>query len=617
MFRYDEFGAHDDNGTAVFSVFLPGPDDYSRGGDPKIAGLKVFGTFQSALGDPAWSAPHALMLEPNRFEGGTLYQARTTPLKEGFYEYKYLVAFENGERRIVSDPCARYGGGDFENSGIVIGGSQPADNIVAPLPRRLEPHDLVIYELMIDDFTHHLGQAGAPVDMVVDKLDYIWRLGFNAIEFMPWTAWVANQFSWGYMPYLYFAPEHRYVNDPAAPAEKLSRLKRLITQCHELEMHVIMDGVFNHVDRGPGSLGFPYYWLYQNPMDSPFIGRYGDAGYGDEIDFNNSCAQQFIGDVCAYWIDTFGIDGLRLDYTKGFYIGENATGLPKLIGSIREHLETKDADYRTRFPIFIEHLEGYGAIDVANRANATGCWYDEMLWRTRDYLTGWRIDDKIMRLLDSGRDFQPGRVPATYVENHDHSEIVGVAGGRRQWYRAQPYLIALLTCFGAPLLYNGQEFAEDYTMPEGHEETQTVRRVVPRPKRWELSEDDIGLWMRQLVARLIAIRKRHPALRSSNFYPANWEPWMRKPDPDGYGVDVEKQTVVYHRWGTASDGEVERVVVALNFSPLTQTIDVPLPGGGSWEDLMSGWRVMPTDGLALRHQSIGGNWGHVFYNKGN
>lgn len=91
---------------------------------------------------------------------------------------------------------------------------------------------------------------------------------------------------------------------------------------------------------------------------------------------------------------------------------------------------------------------------------------------------------------------------------------------------------------------------------------------------------------------------------------------MRKPDPDGYGVDVDKQTVVYHRWGEVRDGRVERFVVALNFSSVSQTIDVPLPGGGSWEDLLSGWHVTPSDGLALRHQSIGSNWGHIFYKEG-
>ena len=616
MTGYDRFGSSNANGRARFAVFFPGPDSYVRGGDPQIAELKVYGSFQAALGQPAWSEADALTLEPTDYEGGTLYQAGTDTLPADFYEYKYLVTFQNGDRRNVGDPCARYASGEFENSGVAIGGSQPSDNVVTPLARRLEPRDLVIYELMIDDFARNLGWVQAPVDLVVEKLDYIRQLGFNAIEFMPWTAWAGNEFGWGYMPYLYFAPEYRYVTAPGEPTEKLSRLKRLISECHSRGLHVLMDGVYNHVDKGPASLGFAYYWLYQNAADCPFIGEYGDAGYGDELDYDNRCTQEFIGDVCRYWIDQFGIDGLRLDYTKGFYTGEIATGLPRLIGMVREHLETKEADFRSKFPIFIEHLEGYDAIDVANRVDATGCWYDEMFWRTRDYLSWERLDTRIMRLLNSGHQFGPGRVPTTYMTNHDHSQLASMAGGRNRWYRAQPYLIALFTCFGAPLVSNGNEFGGDYWIPEGREETPTVRRVVLRPMRWELGEDEVGRGLRRLVQTLIAIRAQHPALRSPNFYPRGWEPWMQQPDPEGYGVDVEKGTVVYHRWGPADDGETERFVIALNFSPGTQAIDIPLPGGGTWVDLLSGWRPTPADGHGLRQHPIGSNWGHVFYKKG-
>lgn len=622
MFHYYQFGAYDENSCARFSVFFPGPQDYSRGGDPHIKELKVFGTFQPALGHSAWSEADALKLEPSAFEGGTLYQGTTSRLSDGFYEYKYIVVFDNDERRLVGDPCARYGSGQDDNSGFVIGGSLPSANIVTPLASRLEPSDLIIYEMMIHDFTKEYHGSRAPVDAVIDKLDYIRDLGFNAIEFMPWTAWPGNEFSWGYDPFMYFAVEYGYTHFPLEPAEKLSRLKRLISECHQRGLHVIMDGVFNHVQKGREGFGFAYYWLYKNASDCPFIGQFGDGGFNlDEIDFRNACTAQFILDVCRYWIDVFGVDGLRLDYTKGFYLGGNTgPGLPDLIDGIRKHIETKGDDFKQKFPIIIEHIEGYQAIDVANKVNATSCWYDEMIWRTRGYLYGWRIDERIMRLLDTARDFGPGRVPITYVENHDHTEIAAVASGayqcefdRDQWYRAQPYLIALLTCFGAPLLYNGQEFADGYAMPEGCEETRFCFRIHPRPKHWALSEDTIGRWMRKLVQMLIRIRKEHPALRSPNFYPQNWESWMQKPSLDGFGVDVEKGTVVYQRWGQASDGKLERLIIALNFSAVTQTIDIPLPSGGVWEDLLSGWRVAPTTGDKLRQQGVSGNWGYIFY----
>ena len=254
MFNYYDFGAYDENGCAKFSVFFPGPQDYSRGGDPKIKELKVFGSFQTALGQPAWAEENAIRLKPSAFEGGTLYQATTPRLPDGFYEYKYIVLFDDNRHRIVGDPCARYGGGLHENSGFVIGGSQPSDNIVTPLSTRLEPSDLIIYELMIDDFTKEYLGIRAPLDAVIDKLDYIRNLGFNAIEFLPWTAWPGNEFSWGYNPFMYFAVEYKYTDHPWEPAEKLSRLKRLISECHKRGLHGLCrkysEGCNQHLSAG-------------------------------------------------------------------------------------------------------------------------------------------------------------------------------------------------------------------------------------------------------------------------------------------------------------------------------------------------------------------------------
>ena len=69
----------------------------------------------------------------------------------------------------------------------------------------------------------------APINAVRDKLDHLQRLGVNAVEFMPWTAWPGGAFDWGYMPFLYFAVEDRYVRDPKDPLRRLDRLKELIS----------------------------------------------------------------------------------------------------------------------------------------------------------------------------------------------------------------------------------------------------------------------------------------------------------------------------------------------------------------------------------------------------
>jgi hypothetical protein len=616
MIRYEDFGAHDVGGRIRFSVFIPGPDQYipGRGGEARIASLEAYGTFQQPVTGQPWDLADAVQLDPEPFEGGTLYTATTGAVPDDFYEYKYRVSFEGaaGEPRIITDPCARYGHGENENSGVVVGGSRPADNIVTPLMKRLPYADLVIYELFLEDFTKEYRGSRSPVQAVLEKLDRIASLGFNAIEFMPWTAWVGGGFNWGYLPYQYYSVEHSYVADPNDFREQLSVLKLLISACHERGLHVIMDAVFNHVEiDSTQQRGFPYHWLWRNPADSPFTGQYEQGGYGEELDFHNRCTEEFVVGICGYWIDAFGIDGLRLDYTKGYYSGSAEHGLPKVIAGVRRHLaQSDDGERKDKFPIIIEHLAGWDAIDVTNSVDATSCWIDDGFWRTKDYLHG-GLAPSIMRWLDSGSHFQPGRLPVMYIGNHDHETPTHVAGGRAAWHRLQPYLIALYTSYGIPLLYQTEDGGQDEWMPEDDTFTE-VKRVTPRPKHWDLTEDGLGRWIGELLAKLAKIRREHPVLRQSGMYPGSW-PWDRRiPYDNGYGIDADRQTVVYRRWGNDSAGKLHRYVIALNFGGFSQRLSVPFPDGGTWTDILGGSEVSP--GTAQRlEQTVDGHWGYVFH----
>jgi len=51
--------------------------------------------------------------------------------------------------------------------------------------------------------------------------------------------------------------------------------------------------------------------------------------------------------------------------------------------------------------------------------------------------------------------------------------------GALEWYRTQPFAIALLTAPGTPLIQNGQEFAEDYWLMKMIRAA--AARVKPRP----------------------------------------------------------------------------------------------------------------------------------------
>src|SRR5258705_13842802 len=143
---------------------------------------------------------------------------------------------------------------------------------------RVGGSDLVLYELMIDDFTKDFRGASAPIDAVVGKLAELKKLGVNAINFMPWIAWPdSDAFSWGYNPSFFFSVESGYTFDPAGPLDKLARLANLINECHKLGLMVILDIVLQHTSAGAGERGFPYYWLWQDPQESPFIGKFTDS----------------------------------------------------------------------------------------------------------------------------------------------------------------------------------------------------------------------------------------------------------------------------------------------------------------------------------------------------
>ena len=606
---YEQFGAVVDQDKVEFKLFFPDntidATQYVRGGLPKIKEIRVRGDFQSQIGGQDWELATAPLMAKNPHPKGWLYTCKINQaLLEGFYQYKYFVTFENETTRWCGDPCTKYGGADeHENAGFAIGGQSTAVN---PMPHRLPPGDLVLYELMIDDFTSEFRGNRAPVDAVSDKLDYLQELGVNGIEFMPWTSWPGGDFSWGYDPVQFFAVEYRYIHDPTSPADKLFRLQTLINELHDRNMHVVMDGVFNHVRAGMDpNHGFPYLWLYMNPADSPYIGAFAKGGFFEEFDYHNGCVEEFIRDVCGYWLDAFQVDGIRFDFTLGFFEeGNPNVGITKLVSDLKARLAREG---RGNMALMLEHLTDnrFDAIDDTNQICADGCWLDPFMFKSFDYARNGNIDGEILRILNSNFDYAAGKGPVTYIENHDHSTIVREAGGRGRWFKAQPVAIALLTSPGIALLHNGQEFGEDYFLPsEGPE------RVRPRPLRWNSHGVDFeGSRLYAVYKRLIRIRKDHPSLRSPNFFPFPFN------DPDGYGSFPEKAVVVFHRYGSAADGQFERFIIVINYSDFDQFVDIPFSVNGRWDDLLNEQSAV-VENFRLFNQRITSNWGRIYFKKG-
>lgn len=631
----------DVNGTTIegLNVRYDKSDQY---GDPEIDSIQVVGDFQASLGNTNWDTVSAPSMTKSSYtnpdtgvEEGTQWSYQTpTPLAAGFYEYQYFVTYTNGETRFVSDPCARYGGSrnraavDPEprnniNSGIVVGGSSSTVSPVAGGRQNLR--NLRVYEINLDNFTDEFRGVRAPLDAVVDKLDYIRDLGFNAVLPMPWTAWPGTAFNWGYEPFLYFAVSYRYANDLNTPAEKLSYLKQFVNECHIRGIHVIMDGVFNHVT---GNGLFPYHQFYRQLQDtslkvmdplssdpfavggsSPYVGPFDGRFSGlTDLDFNNACVEEFVRDVCFYWMDEFGIDGIRFDNTVNFYDSSlSPKGLPNLVQSVN----TRAAD--PNFATILEHLE-FDAAVVTNDVGATSYWNNAFYGVSRNYLLeNQPVSASIMNALDSKKGLIGDKVATTYLTNHDHAHLAWYAGAKQDqgsnlWFRTQPLAIAFMMSPGSPMIQNGQEFAEDHWLVENDV---AGRRVQPRPLRWSFANDDIGKKLRDVYTRLNQIRNNFEGLRSDNISPVNWPAGQSTFNTEGYGVDSARGLVIFHRYGETAAGVLQRFIIVLNFSPNDQVVSVPFSIDGLWEDLLSD-ETLTVSGFRS-DVLVSSNWGRIYF----
>ncbi len=173
---------------------------------------------------------------------------------------------------------------------------------------RPDKENLVVYELLVRDFVENHDYK-----TLTDTLDYLDRLGVNAIELMPVMEFEGNV-SWGYNSAFLLAPDKYY-----GPADDL---KRFIDEAHSRGMAVILDIVLNHVyGQSPlvrlwneGDYGQP---TTENPylnVSSP------NQEYSWGYDFNHEAAatQYYVDRVTRYWLQEFNTDGFRFDFTKGF-----------------------------------------------------------------------------------------------------------------------------------------------------------------------------------------------------------------------------------------------------------------------------------------------------------
>jgi len=437
--------------------------------------------------------------------------------------------------------------------------------------------DLVLYELMIGEF-------GGDIDKTIARLDYLADLGITGIELMP-VSNVSNVVDWGFLPIGYFGVDERF--------GKRRDLQRLIDAAHQRGIAVILDSVYGHT-----SESFPYSYLYRKLAyrENPFMGAFAKDYFGESTDFNRAFTRDFFFTVNYHWLDCYHIDGFRYDCVPNYWDGATGQGYAALTYETYRLLKEKrstpghwqrffDQDNINLIQC-AEQLEG--PVEILEKTYSNCTWQNETLGAAQQTARGnhHSFADLGLRLGLLGYPRETtvngdtlAKTALQYIENHDHSRFVcnfgTIArdnellkeGDRGRWYKVQPYLIGLLTAPGVPLLWQGQEFGENYAVPQ-----QGWGRVMMfRPVRWDYFYDPVGQATVSLVRKLLGLRGRQPQFRHGDHF-----------FHDNHDYLSKNLMFFSRRQGNHYS------LIALNFGDTAQTAPFAFPLSGDYREELHG-----------------------------
>src|SRR6516164_3504854 len=218
----------------------------------------------------------------------------TVPGAKAGDQYRYAIA-RGGVTREFNDPRAQQLTGFEPPDGFGLAGNddKPRSVIVDPnfsMPAFTGPtfNTMVIYEMHIGTFNNTF--AGA-----VEKLDYLKDLGINAVEVLPITQnplfsdHTPPDHDWGYDPVQLFAVKSKY----GTPQE----FKEFVKQCHQRQIAVIVDVVYNHLVENNLLKEFGGFTRPEIPSGIYLYG--GDranTGFGPRPDYGRPQVRQYIID---------------------------------------------------------------------------------------------------------------------------------------------------------------------------------------------------------------------------------------------------------------------------------------------------------------------------------
>lgn len=390
--------------------------------------------------------------------------------------------------------------------------------------QRPKKTDLVVYELLLRDF-----MAAHDFQTLRDTLDYLERLGITAIELMPISEFDGN-ISWGYNPAFHKALDKYYGTATA--------LKELVDACHQRNIAVILDVVFNQAT-GASPLAQLYWDAVNNrpAADNPWLNPIPKHEFNVFNDFNHEsqATKVYVKNCLDYWLTEFRVDGFRFDLSKGF-TQKNTLGSvsnwglydASRIAILKDYANSMWATDATAYMILEHFAENTEEKELAN--------YGMMLWGNmrgayKDVALGFSSTPDLSGVSYKQRGWNDPHLVG-YFESHDEERIgyeckaFGNAVSPTYNVKYLPVYtrrIELLnnlfyTVPGPKMLWQFGELAYDFSIRQCQNGTLSDNcRLDPKPIRWDYYSDPYRRRLYDITAALLHLREEYDVFETTDF----------------------------------------------------------------------------------------------------
>jgi glycogen operon protein len=431
-------------------------------------------------------------------------------------------------------------------------------------PPRTPWNETVVYETHVKGFTARHPDIPPELRGTYRALahpaaiQHFTDLGVTAVELMPVHQFVHDAHLverglrnyWGYNTIGFFAPHNEYAATGQA-GEQVQEFKMMVRTLHEAGIEVILDVVYNHTAEGNHlgptlcfkGIDNPAYYRLVNGDEAYYFDY---TGTGNTLNVRHPNVLQLIMDSLRYWVTEMHVDGFRFDLAaalaREFHAVDRLSSFFDLI---------QQDPVVSRVKLIAEPWDvGDGGYQVGNFPPLWSEWNGRYRDTMRDYWRGepGTLGEFANRLTGSSDLYQAdGRRPmasVNFVTAHDgftlrdlvsynepHNDANGEEGGEshnRSWNsgaegetddadvvalrkrRVRNFLVTLLVSQGVPMILGGDELGRTQ---QGNNNAYCQDNDIS----W-YDWDDADRTLFAFTARMVRLRREHPALRRRNWF---------------------------------------------------------------------------------------------------